>query len=86
MARGKKDMRRGRARRRPILFADTGAATAATKALPELEGKFDGISRSRGPVPVDCGGCRRCWNAMSPPRKSTMRSVKKRQASATRAS
>ncbi|MFN8531141.1 MAG: glyceraldehyde 3-phosphate dehydrogenase NAD-binding domain-containing protein, partial [Anaerolineae bacterium] len=48
---GKKDMRRGRAAAANFVPSSTGAATAATKALPELEGKFDGIS-IRGPVPV----------------------------------
>ena len=48
---GKKDMRRGRAAAQNWVPSSTGAATAATKAIPELVGKFDGIA-VRGPVPV----------------------------------
>ncbi|MBN8639236.1 MAG: type I glyceraldehyde-3-phosphate dehydrogenase, partial [Anaerolineae bacterium] len=48
---GKKDMRRGRAAAANFVPSSTGAATATAKALPELEGKFDGVS-VRGPVPI----------------------------------
>jgi glyceraldehyde 3-phosphate dehydrogenase len=48
---GKKDMRRGRAAAANLVPSSTGAAVATTKALPELEGLFDGIS-VRAPVPV----------------------------------
>lgn len=48
---GKKDMRRGRAAAANLVPSTTGAAKATAKALPELEGKFDGIS-VRAPVPV----------------------------------
>ncbi|RIK43869.1 MAG: type I glyceraldehyde-3-phosphate dehydrogenase [Chloroflexi bacterium] len=47
----KKDFRRGRAAAANFVPASTGAAIATTKALPELEGRFDGVS-VRGPVPV----------------------------------
>lgn len=47
----KKDFRRGRAAAASFIPASTGAAVAATKALPELEGRFDGVA-VRGPVPV----------------------------------
>lgn len=40
----KKDFREGRAAAQNIVPSSTGAAIAVTKALPELEGKFDGIS------------------------------------------
>jgi glyceraldehyde 3-phosphate dehydrogenase len=40
----KKDMREGRAAAQNIVPSSTGAAIAVTKALPQLEGKFDGIS------------------------------------------
>jgi glyceraldehyde 3-phosphate dehydrogenase len=46
-----KDFRRGRAGAASFVPASTGAAVAATKALPELEGRFDGVA-VRGPVPV----------------------------------
>jgi len=48
---GGKDMRRGRAAAANIVPASTGAATATTKALPELAGRFDGTS-FRVPVTV----------------------------------
>lgn len=47
-----KDFRRGRAAAQNIIPATTGAAIAMTKALPELEGKFDGIALR---VPVIAG-------------------------------
>lgn len=47
----KKDLREGRAAAQNIVPSSTGAAIAVTKALPELTGKFDGIS-IRVPVPV----------------------------------
>ncbi len=47
----KKDLREGRAAAQNIVPSSTGAAIAVTKALPELEGKFDGIS-IRVPVPA----------------------------------
>lgn len=48
---GKKDFRRGRAAAQNFIPASTGAAIATAKALPEIEGKFDGVA-VRGPVPV----------------------------------
>lgn len=48
---GKGDFRRGRAGAFNIVPASTGAAIAATLAIPELKGKFDGVSL-RVPVPV----------------------------------
>ncbi len=48
---GGKDMLRGRAAAVNIVPSSTGAAVAAALALPELEGKFDGLSL-RVPVPV----------------------------------
>lgn len=45
------DFRKGRAGSYNIIPTSTGAAVAATKAIPDLEGKFDGISL-RVPVPV----------------------------------
>ncbi len=47
----KKDMREGRAAAQNIVPTATGAALAVTKAYPNLEGKFDGISL-RVPVPA----------------------------------
>ena len=41
---GKKDFRRGRAAAQNIVPSTTGAAIAATKTLPSLEGKFDGMA------------------------------------------
>jgi glyceraldehyde 3-phosphate dehydrogenase len=46
---GKKDMRRGRAAAANFVPSSTGAAVATTKALPELDGLFDGVA-IRGPV------------------------------------
>ena len=46
------DFRRARAAALNIVPSTTGAAIAATKALPALAGKFDGISLR---VPVVCG-------------------------------
>ena len=40
----KKDLREGRAAAQNIVPSSTGAAIAVTKAFPELEGLFDGIS------------------------------------------
>lgn len=40
----KKDVRRGRAAAQNIVPSTTGAATATRKAIPELEGKFDGMA------------------------------------------
>ncbi len=48
----KGDFRRARAAGQNIVPSTTGAALAATKALPSLAGKFDGISLR---VPVVCG-------------------------------
>jgi len=47
----KKDLREGRAAAQNIVPSSTGAAIATTKALPQLEKKFDGIS-IRVPVVV----------------------------------
>ena len=47
----RKKPRMGRAAAINLIPASTGAATAAIKALPQLEGKFDGIA-IRTPVPV----------------------------------
>jgi len=47
----KKDLRMGRAAGLNLAPASTGAAIATTKALPELQGKFDGVA-VRTPVPV----------------------------------
>lgn len=46
-----KDLRRGRSAAINLIPASTGAAIAMTKVLPQLEGKFDGIS-IRTPVPI----------------------------------
>lgn len=48
----KKDWRRGRAAAQNIIPSTTGAAIATTKAIPDLEGKFDGIALR---VPVIAG-------------------------------
>ena len=48
----KKDMKEGRAAAQNIVPTSTGAAIAVTKAYPQLEGKFDGISLR---VPVAAG-------------------------------
>ncbi|TSC59652.1 MAG: glyceraldehyde-3-phosphate dehydrogenase, type I [Parcubacteria group bacterium LiPW_15] len=42
--RGGKDFRRGRAAAQNTVPSTTGAAISVTRAIPELEGKFDGIS------------------------------------------
>jgi glyceraldehyde 3-phosphate dehydrogenase len=47
----KKEPRMGRAAAVNLVPSSTGAAIATTKALPQLEGKFDGVS-IRTPVPV----------------------------------
>jgi glyceraldehyde 3-phosphate dehydrogenase len=46
-----RDRRRGRAAGTNLVPATTGAARATTRALPEYEGKFDGVA-IRAPVPV----------------------------------
>jgi len=48
----KKDFREGRAAAQNIVPSSTGAAIAVTKALPQIEGKFDGVSMR---VPVVAG-------------------------------
>lgn len=48
---GRKDFRRGRAAAANIVPASTGAAIATTRALPQYEGKFDGVA-VRVPVPL----------------------------------
>lgn len=48
----KKDWKEGRAAAQNITPTSTGAAIAVTKAIPELEGKFDGLSMR---VPVVAG-------------------------------
>ncbi len=48
----KKDWKEGRAAAQNIIPTTTGAAIAVTKALPSLEGKFDGISMR---VPIVAG-------------------------------
>ena len=50
-AASKKKLRMGRAAAVNLIQSSTGAATATIKALPYLEGKFDGIA-IRTPVPV----------------------------------
>ncbi len=47
----KKDFRMGRAAATNLVPGSTGAAIATTKALPQYEGKFDGVA-VRVPVPV----------------------------------
>lgn len=47
----KRDLRMGRSAAINLVPASTGAAIAATKILPQLEGRFDGIA-IRTPVPV----------------------------------
>lgn len=47
----KKDLREGRNAAENIVPTTTGAAIAVTKTLPQLEGKFDGLS-IRVPTPV----------------------------------
>jgi glyceraldehyde 3-phosphate dehydrogenase len=47
----KKDLRMGRGAAVNLIPSSTGAAIATAKALPQLEGKFDGVS-IRTPVPV----------------------------------
>ncbi len=46
-----KKFRRGRAAAANFVPTSTGAAIATTKALPELEGRFDGVA-IRAPIPV----------------------------------
>ena len=46
-----KKMRRGRAGAANLVPASTGAAKVTTKALPQHEGKFDGLA-IRAPIPV----------------------------------
>jgi glyceraldehyde 3-phosphate dehydrogenase len=46
-----KKVRRGRAGAENFVPTSTGAAIAATKVLPELEGSFDGVA-VRGPIPA----------------------------------
>ncbi len=48
----KKDFKEGRAAAQNIVPTSTGAAIAVTKAIPDLEGKFDGVSMR---VPVVAG-------------------------------
>jgi len=48
---GAKDLRRGRAAAQNFVPSSTGAATATAKALPAMQGRFDGVS-VRGPVAV----------------------------------
>jgi glyceraldehyde 3-phosphate dehydrogenase len=47
----KRDLRAGRAAAINLVPASTGAVVAATRVLPQLEGKFDGLA-IRTPVPV----------------------------------
>src|SRR5690606_19061946 len=51
-AKGNKDYRGGRAAAQNIIPSSTGAAVAVAQAIPELVGKFDGISLR---VPVVSG-------------------------------
>jgi glyceraldehyde 3-phosphate dehydrogenase len=46
-----KKMRRGRAAAENLVPTTTGAAIATTKALPQYEGRFDGVA-VRAPIPV----------------------------------
>jgi glyceraldehyde 3-phosphate dehydrogenase len=46
-----KDRRRGRAAAANLVPSTTGAAKATTRALPEYQGRFDGLA-VRAPVPV----------------------------------
>ncbi|MBK8899757.1 MAG: type I glyceraldehyde-3-phosphate dehydrogenase [Anaerolineaceae bacterium] len=46
-----KKMRRGRAAAENFVPTSTGAAIATTKALPQYQGKFDGVA-IRAPIPV----------------------------------
>ena len=48
---GTKDFRRGRAAAANFVPASTGAAKATGRALPQVQGRFDGVA-VRGPVPV----------------------------------
>jgi glyceraldehyde 3-phosphate dehydrogenase len=48
---GAKDLRRGRAAAQSFVPSSTGAASATAKALPAMEGRFDGVA-VRGPVVV----------------------------------
>jgi glyceraldehyde 3-phosphate dehydrogenase len=48
---GRKDLRRGRAAAHNFVPSSTGAASATAKALPAMEGRFDGVA-VRGPVVV----------------------------------
>src|SRR5205823_6610675 len=46
-----KDLRRGRAAAQSFVPSSTGAASATAKALPAMQGRFDGVA-VRGPVVV----------------------------------
>jgi glyceraldehyde 3-phosphate dehydrogenase len=48
---GGKDLRRGRAAAQNFVPSSTGAASATAKALPAMQGRFDGVA-VRGPVVV----------------------------------
>jgi glyceraldehyde 3-phosphate dehydrogenase len=48
---GRKDLRRGRAAAHNFVPSSTGAASATAKALPAMQGRFDGVA-VRGPVVV----------------------------------
>jgi glyceraldehyde 3-phosphate dehydrogenase len=48
---GGKDLRRGRAAAQSFVPSSTGAASATAKALPAMQGRFDGVA-VRGPVVV----------------------------------